>query len=174
MLNKKFLGIVAYTFMFVSLIMLMGNSAYAEKKPKGPELPEALGLPICPTCENVVHAKHTKGRVTAPLVMNCPDCKKEITEFGVYHCDRCEKEFLTCIKCVTAKKPATMEGRCPKCEEVLVRQIKGKIGAHVKWEMKCPDCKKDPQEWRIQHCSECETDFLACPLCKKEQEKYIR
>ncbi len=158
--------------MFVSLIMLMGNSAYAEKKPKGPELPEALGLPICPTCENVVHAKHTKGRVTAPLVMNCPDCKKEITEFGVYHCDRCEKEFLACIKCLG--KYTKAETRCPECKEVLARQIKGKIGAHVKWEMKCPDCKKKPDEWLLQHCDKCEADFLACPLCKKEQEKYIR
>ncbi len=164
MLNKKFLGIVAYTFIIVSLIMLVGNSAYAEKKPKGPELPEALGLPICPTCENVVPAKHTKGRVTAPLVMNCPDCKKEISEFGVYHCDRCEKEFLACIKCLG--KYTKAETRCPKCKEVLARQIKGLIGAHVKWEMKCPDCKKKPDEWLLQHCDKCEADFLACPLCK--------
>jgi phage FluMu protein Com len=164
MLNRKFLGIVASTFMFVSLMMLVGNSAYAEKEPKGPELPEALGLPICPTCENVVPAKHTKGRVTAPLVMNCPDCKEEIVEFGVYHCDRCEKEFLACIKCLGKYTKAAT--RCPECKKVLARQIKGKIGAHVKWEMKCPDCKKKPDEWLIQHCDKCEVDFLACPLCK--------
>ncbi len=111
---------------------------------------EALGLPICPTCENVVHAKHTKGRVTAPVVMNCPDCKKEISEFGVYHCDKCEKDFLACIKCLG--KYTKAETRCPECKKVLARRIKGKIEAHVKWEMRCPDCKKKPDEWLIQHC----------------------
>ena len=174
MLNKKFLGIVAYTFMFVSLIMLVGNFAYAQKEPKGPKLPEhaeAVMPPECPTCKTV-HASHTKGRVTAPMVMSCPDCKKETTEIGVYHCSKCEKEFLTCVNCLAAAPKA--ETRCPKCKKVLARHIKGKIEAPIKWEMKCPDCKKAPQEWRIQHCSECKTDFLACPLCKKEQKKYIR
>ncbi len=174
MLNKKFLGIVAYTFMFVSLMMLVGNFTYAEKEPKGPKLPEALGLPICPTCENVVPAKHRRGKVPAPVVMKCPDCKKEITEVGVYHCDKCEKEFLTCIKCITAKKPATMEARCPKCKKVIARRIKSTTRSPIKWEMKCPDCKKKPEEWLRQHCDECEADFLACPLCKKEQEKYTK
>jgi hypothetical protein len=172
MLNKKFLGIVAYAFMFVSLMMLVGNFAYAEKERKGPDLPElhAYNPPLCPTCKSKV-ATRTKGKVTAPVVMSCPDCKKETTELGVSHCSKCEKEFLTCIECQRFKKA---EARCPECKKVLARRIKGNIEAPVKWEMKCPDCKKAPQEWRIQHCSECETDFLACPLCKKEQEKYIR
>jgi DNA-directed RNA polymerase subunit RPC12/RpoP len=168
MFNNNGMRIVAYAFMFVSLMMLVGNFAYAQKEPKGPELPEhaeAVMPPECPTCKTV-HASHTKGRVTAPMVMSCPDCKKETTEIGVYHCSKCEKEFLTCINCLAASK-AKAETRCPKCKKVLVRQIKGKIGAHVKWEMKCPDCKEKPEEWLRQHCDECEVDFLACPLCKK-------
>jgi hypothetical protein len=170
MLNKKFLGIIAAVFAFVSLMMLVGNFAYAgEKQPKGPELPEAkaLKLPVCPTCKKVP-ASHTKGRVTAPLVMSCPDCKEDIVEFGVYHCDKCEKEFLACIVCQGFKKAAT---KCPKCNKVRARRIKGKIEAPVKWEMKCPVCEEKPQEWLLQYCDECDADFLACPLCKEEQEK---
>ncbi len=162
MLNNKFIGTVAYMVMFVSLIMLVGNFAYAEKEPKGPELPESMVLPICPTCENVVPAKRPKGKVTAPVVMNCPDCKQEMTEFGVYHCDKCEKEFITCIKCLSMQKAAT---KCPKCEKVSVRRIKGKIEASGKWKMKCPDCKKKIKEWLHQHCDTCKADFLACPIC---------
>ena len=168
MLNKKFIGIVAYGFMLVSLIMLMGNFAYAQKEPKGPELPEhpeAVMPPECPNCKTV-HASHTKGRATAPMVMSCPDCKKETTEIGVYHCSKCEKEFLTCIDCRAATKAKAVT-KCPECKKVLARRIKGKIEAPVKWEMKCPECKKKPDEWLLQHCDKCEVDFLACTLCKK-------
>jgi hypothetical protein len=166
MLNKSFTGTVAFVFAFVSLMILVGNFAYAQKEAKGPEIPEALGFPICPTCENVVPAKRPKGKITAPVVMNCPDCKKEISEFGVYHCDMCEKEFLVCMKCLAVTKAAT---KCPKCKNVLARQIKGKITPHVKWKMKCPDCKAKPEEWLIQHCDKCEADFLACPICAKKE-----
>ena len=170
MLNKKFLGKVAFVVAFVSLTMLVGNFAYAQKK--GTELADvpATTLPVCPTCKNV-SASHTKGKTTAPMVMVCPDCKTEITEFGVSHCDKCEKDFLSCLKCQGLSKAAA---KCPKCEKVLSRRIKGKIQAPVKWEMECPDCKKKPQEWLLQHCDECEADFLACPLCKEQQEKHTK
>lgn len=168
MLNTNFLRTVAYTFMIVSLMMMVGNFAYAgEKQPKGPDLPEHLEAvmpPECPTCKSV-HASHTKGRATAPMVMSCPDCKKETTEIGVYHCSKCEKDFLTCIMCLKASKAVTT--KCPNCKMVLARHIKGKIEAPVKWEMKCPDCKKEPGELLLQHCDKCEADFLACSLCKK-------
>jgi hypothetical protein len=169
MLNKKYMGTFIFAVAFVALIMLVGNLAYAQmaKERKGPELPEitALPMPMCPTCKNVP-AKHTKGKVTAPVVMDCPDCKKEMVEFGVYHCDKCEKEFLACLMCQRFTKA---EAKCPKCEKVLSRRIKGKVEAPVKWKMKCPHCKGKPQEWLIQHCDECGVDFLVCPLCKKEQ-----
>ncbi|MFQ5714903.1 MAG: hypothetical protein ACE5GU_12805 [Candidatus Scalinduaceae bacterium] len=157
MWNKKFLGIIAAVVAFVSLTMLVGNFAYAEKEPKGPELPEtkALNLPTCPTCKSVPAYRPTKRRVTAPVAMICPDCKKEITEFGVYHCDKCEKEFLACIECRRFKK-AEARSMCPKCKKVLARRIKGKIGAPVKWEMKCPECKKKPKEWLLQYCDKCD------------------
>ena len=169
MLNKSFIGTVAFALVFVCLMMLVGNFVYAgEKEPKGPELPEiqAYNPPVCPTCKSKV-ATRTKGKVTAPVVMHCPDCKQEITEFGVSHCDKCEKEFLTCVECLAVSKPAAT--KCPKCKKVLARRIKGKIEAPVKWEMKCPDCKKTPGEWLMHHCDECGIDFLACPLCKEEQ-----
>ncbi|MBI2556518.1 MAG: hypothetical protein HYW13_03710, partial [Planctomycetes bacterium] len=82
------------------------------------------------------------------------------------------KDVLACVMCQKASaelKASTMEGKCPKCKEVRVRAIKGKTFA--KWEMKCPDCKKNLQEWLTQHCDKCDVDFLACPICKKEQEK---
>lgn len=169
MLNKNFVGSFTFALAFVGLMMLVGNFAYAQKEPKGPDLPEAQAYnpPVCPTCKSKV-ATRTKGKVTAPVVMHCPDCKKERTELGVSHCDKCEKEFLTCVECLAASKTAAMVGKCPKCKNVLSRRIKGKIEAPVKWKMKCPDCKKTPQEWHLQHCDECDEDFLACPLCKKE------
>ena len=162
MWNKKFMGIVV----FVSLMMLVCNFAYAQKEPKGPKLPEAkaLKLPTCPTCKSVPAYRPTKRRVTAPVVMSCPDCKEKIVELGVYHCDKCEKEFLACIECLRFKKA---EAKCPKCKKVRARHIKGTIEAPVKWEMKCPDCKKSPKEWLNQYCDECDADFLACPLCKE-------
>ena len=104
--NNKFLGIVAFAITFVSLITLVGNSAYAEKKPKGPELPEASALPVCPTCKNVP-ASHTKGIVTASLIMVCPECKKEVSELRVYHCDKCKKDFLACPLCQMTSKAVT-------------------------------------------------------------------
>jgi hypothetical protein len=88
-------------------MMLVGNFAYAEKKPKEPGLPEAaLTLPVCPTCKNVP-ASHTKERKTAPLVMVCPECKKEASELRVYHCDKCEKDFLACPMCQMTSKDVT-------------------------------------------------------------------
>ncbi len=163
------MGTVACVVTFVGLTMLVGNLSYAEEKhPTGHGLPElqALNMPVCPTCKSEF-ATHTKGKVTAPVVMSCPDCKKETTEFGVYHCNKCEKEFLKCIKCLMPSKATT---KCPKCKEVLARYIKEEIEspAEFKWEMECPDCKKKPQKWLLQHCDKCEADFLGCPLCKQE------
>lgn len=169
MLNNKFLGTVACAVTLVIVMMLAGNFTYAEEKqPKGTgdsEL-QALELPVCPTCNSKVET-HFKGKATAPEVMHCPDCKKKTTELGVYHCNKCEKEFLKCIKCLMPSKAVT---KCPKCKRMLARYIKGKIEspAEFKWEMKCPDCKQKPHEWFIQHCDKCEVDFLGCPLCRKE------
>ncbi len=168
MLNKNFMGRVVFAVAFVGLTMLAGNFVHAgEKQRKGPDLPElqAYNPPVCPTCKSK-HATHTKGKVTAPVVMHCPDCKKDSTELGASHCDKCEKEFLTCIECLKAS--STVKAKCPKCKKVLARRIKGEIAAPVKWEMKCPECKKKPAKWYIHHCDECESDFLACPLCKKK------
>ena len=100
------------------------------------------------------------------------DCKNEIGELAVHHCDKCGKDVLACVMCQKTSaelKASTMEGKCPKCKEVRVRAIKGKTFA--KWEMKCPDCKHKTQEWLVQHCDKCDVEFLACPICKKEQEK---
>ena len=78
MLNKKYMGTFAFAVAFVSLMMLAGNFAYAQKEPKGPDLPEiqAYNPPVCPTCKSKV-ATRTKGKVTAPMAMHCPDCKKK-------------------------------------------------------------------------------------------------
>ncbi|KHE92697.1 MAG: hypothetical protein K8F52_08650 [Candidatus Scalindua rubra] len=167
MLKKNFMGRVVFAVVFVSLTMLLSNLTYAQKEPKGSALPEtqAYNPPVCPTCKSKV-ATRTKGKVTAPIVMHCPDCKKERTEAGVAHCDKCEKDFLICVECLKVSKPVAT--RCPKCKKVLARRIKGKIESPVKWKMKCPDCKKKPGEWLIHHCDECDADFLACPLCEKK------
>ncbi len=99
MLNNRFIRIFALAIAFVSLTMPVGNFAFAdEMQPEGRELFDAQNLPTCPTCEKVP-ARHTAEKVIAPLEMVCPDCKKEISELKVYHCDECKKEFLACSMC---------------------------------------------------------------------------
>jgi len=177
MLNKKFVGIVSFTVISVSVMMWGDNFAYAQEethkhseKALAPEHPIVEEF-ICPSCKEV-RVSPEKGRTLAAMPMVCPDCKNEITELAVHYCDKCGKDVLVCVLCQKATaelKAATMQGKCPKCKEVRTRPIKGKTLA--KWEMKCPDCKKKTQEWFIQHCDTCDVDFLACPICKKEQEK---
>jgi len=113
-----------------------------------------------------------KGKTHAPMGMVCPDCKKEISELGIHHCDQCEKDVLVCVMCKaksTALKAPSKESKCPKCKKVRARPIKGRTFAE--WKMKCPDCKKKTEEWLLQHCEKCDIDFLSCPLCKEEQKK---
>lgn len=177
MLNKKLLGIVISAVTSASAMMWGGAFIYADEeththseKALAPEHP-TVELPMCPTCKDV-RVSPEKGRTLAAQVMVCPDCKNEIGELAVHHCDKCGKDVLVCTMCQKASaelKAATMEGKCPKCMEVRSRPIKGKSLA-VK-EMKCPDCKKKSQEHLILHCDKCNIDFDACPICKKEQEK---
>ena len=177
MLKKKLLGIVAATVTSVSIMMCVSNFAYADEgthkdseKALAPEHP-TLEPPMCPTCKDV-RVSPEKGRTLAATKMVCPDCKNEISELAIHHCDKCGKDVLTCVKCQSASaelQAATMKAKCPKCQEVRVRPIKGMTLAG--WQMKCPDCKKKSEERYVIHCDKCDVDFLACPICKKEQEK---
>ena len=177
MLYRSFVGIVLASVASACIMLLVSPFAYAEQEKKehaeevtGRKLPGEV-FPMCPTCKNVPLGAQ-KGKTLAPMGMVCPDCKNEIGELAVHHCDKCGQDVLACVMCKKASadlKAATMEGKCPKCKEVLTRPIKGRTIA--KWVMKCPDCKKKSQEWLTQHCDTCDVDFLACPICKKEQEK---
>lgn len=180
MLNKKFVGIVSFAVISVSVMILGGNFVYAEEethkhseKALAPEH-KTVEPPMCPTCKQV-RLSPVKGKTLAAMPMVCPDCKNEIGEVAVHHCDKCGKDALACVICQSTSaelKAATMEGKCPKCKEVRVRPIKGKTLA--KWEMQCPDCKKTSKEWLVEHCDKCGVDFLVCPICKKEQEKLTK
>lgn len=177
MLHMKLWGLSISAVVLGCIIMTADNFVYAEKDKKehaeettGREL-STLELPMCPTCKNVPLGPQ-KGKTLAPMAMSCPDCKHEITELAIHHCDKCGEDILVCEMCKAAAakpKTETMEGKCPKCKTVRAWPIKGRTFA--KWEMKCPDCKKKSQEWLIQHCDTCNVDFLSCPICKKEQEK---
>ena len=177
MLNKKFMGIVTFMVISASAMIGGGNFAYADEethkhseKGLAPEH-KTVEPPMCPTCKNV-RVSPVKGQTLATMPMVCPDCKNEISELAVHHCDKCGKDVLACALCQSTSaelKAATMEAKCPKCKEVRVRAIKGKTLA--KWEMQCPDCKKTSKEWLVEHCDKCSVDFLVCPICKKEQEK---
>lgn len=126
---------------------------------------------VCPSCKEV-RISPVKGKTLATMSMVCPNCKNEISEVAVHHCDKCGNDVLTCVLCKKASaelKASTMKAKCPKCKEVRVRPIKGK--ALAQWEMKCPDCKKKTKEMLIEHCDECGVDFLVCPICKKEEMK---
>lgn len=180
MKNKKMSMPVFFSAVIFSAVLWGNNYAYSEEetfkhsvKPLAQErqIPETIELPMCPSCKKG-HLGPMKGKTAAPLGMVCPDCKKEITELDIHHCDECDKDALVCVMCKaeSAKlKAETKETKCPKCKKVKSRHIKAK--AFSKWEMKCPDCKKKTQEWTIQHCDECDIDFLTCPLCEKEQKK---
>ena len=162
--------------MSVSVMMLANTFSYAEETHKHSEkglapVHPSYEPPMCPDCKEV-RVGPEKGRTLAKMTMACPSCKNEISEFAVHHCDKCGKDFKVCVICGAASaefQSATMEAKCPKCKEVRVRGIKGQTLA--KKEMKCPDCKHKTQEWLVQHCDKCDADFLACPICKKEQEK---
>lgn len=130
---------------------------------------------VCPQCKEV-RISPIKGRTLAKMTMVCPDCKNEISEFAIHHCDICGKDVMACISCKkeTAKLRAEVmkETKCPKCEEVRIRPIKGRT--LVKKEMRCPDCKSVTREWLTMHCETCGKDFLACPICKKAQDAELK
>lgn len=177
MLNKIFFGITAAVVMSVSVIICGSNFIYAQEethkhaeKALAPEH-KTVEPPICPTCKEV-RVSPVKGKTLAAMSMVCPGCKNEIGEVSVHHCDKCNKDVLACILCESTSaglKAATMKNQCPKCKMERVRPIKSKTLAM--WEMKCPKCKHMVQEAYIQHCDECGTEFLACPICRSEQEK---
>ncbi|NUO09546.1 MAG: hypothetical protein HUU08_12860 [Candidatus Brocadia sp.] len=177
MSSKKFLGIFASAVVTVSMLGFGGSFLYAveevhkhSEKALAPK--HVVGEEfVCPSCKEV-RVSPEKGRTLALMTMVCPDCNNKIGEFSVHHCDSCGTDVLVCPKCIVAAaelKAATMEGKCPKCKEVRRRPVKGK--ALAGWEMKCPACKKKTKEMLIEHCDECGADFLACPICLKEQEK---
>jgi len=186
MLNKKFVGIVACMVTGISFIMMAGNFAYAKEEEHKHKVPhERIKLaspsekpvkeyPVCPYCKEERLTPNTKRGVVAAKKMKCPNCKGEVTKLAEHYCDKCGKEVMVCVLCQKASvelKPATMESKCPKCNKVLARHIKAIVESPVKWEMKCPDCGKKSEEWLIHHCDTCDIDFIACPLCEKEQEK---
>ncbi len=156
--------------MSVGVVIWGGNFVYADEethkdsaKALAPEHKTAEP-PMCPTCKNV-RVGPEKGRTLATMHMVCPNCKNEIGEVAVHHCDKCGKDVLTCVVCQAASadlKEATMDAKCPECKEARARPIKGKTLSM--WKMKCPDCKKEPHELYILHCDKCDKDFVACPL----------
>jgi hypothetical protein len=174
---KKFIGMFTTAIISIGLMIWGGNFSYAEEEThthseKGltPEH-KTIEPPICPACKNV-RVRPIKGKTLATMPMVCLDCKNEISEVAVHHCDKCGKDVLACVMCQKTSaelKAAIKEAECPKCKEVRVRPIKGKTLA--KWEMKCPDCKHKSQEFLIQHCNTCDADFIACPICKREEGK---
>lgn len=172
------MGIIIFAVTLVSAMVCEVNFAYAgeeiykhNEKGLASEHP-AKETPICPSCKEA-RLSPEKGRTLATMPMVCPDCKNEISEFAVHHCDKCGKDILACVLCQKASaelKASTMISKCPRCKRVRSRLIKEK--ALVRWKIKCPNCKHKLQEWFIQHCNTCDVDFLACPNCKKEQEKF--
>lgn len=178
MLNKKLIGIAVFAATTFSVTISASNYLYAEKEETHKHLEKGLAPKhkteetfVCPQCKEV-RVSPEKGKTLAKTPMVCPDCRNEISELAIHHCDVCGKDVLVCVLCKEAAaelQAETMKTKCPECKEVRVRPIKGKTLA--KWEMKCPDCKKTSQEWLTEHCDTCSVDFLACPICKKEQEK---
>src|SRR3989304_8836454 len=121
MLNKKFLGIVISAVTSASVMMWGGSFIYAEEeththseKALAPEHP-TVELPMCPTCKDV-RVSPEKGRTLAAQVMVCPDCKNEIGELSVNHCEKCGKDgmaWVMCQKTTGGLKASPMEGKWP-------------------------------------------------------------
>ncbi|MEP9409819.1 MAG: hypothetical protein HRF42_00160 [Candidatus Brocadia sp.] len=174
MSNKKFMAIVAFAVTLacgVNTAYTVGKkSSYSGKGPVS-SLP-AKDTPLCPSCREVrLSPVKRMALVTIPMV--CPNCKNVITEIAVHRCDKCGEDILACVLCQKASdglKASTMISKCPRCKLIRSRLITGK--ALAKWKMKCQNCKHKLQEWFIQHCNTCDTDFLSCPNCKKEQERF--
>ncbi|GAB63217.1 MAG: hypothetical protein DWB56_03860 [Candidatus Jettenia sp.] len=179
MLNKKVLGIaIASVVAFFSLVTWLDNLVYSEEEPgrrtvvteQATTDEETL---ICPSCKEKSLSPGKRG-LLLPKTMVCPECKNEVSGDAVHHCDKCGKDVLVCPACRKASAEldaTTMESKCPKCKLVRSRPIKGKAYHPVEWKMKCPDCKQKPEEMIIQHCDTCGEDFLACSICKAQQEK---
>lgn len=175
MLNKKFWGILVFAVTFINVMMWIANPAYAaeekyklSEKALAPEYP-VIEQFVCPSCKEV-RVSPIKGQTLASMRMVCPACKNEASELEVHHCDKCGKDVLVCPICrnTSVKLSAETMVKCPICKEVRVRPIKGRT--LTKWEMKCPVCKKTSKEWLIFHCDKCAKDFLACPICKNEEQ----
>lgn len=177
MFNKKSLSIAVSSIALMSIMMWMGNFASGQETHKTSDKLTAseheyehIDHPKCPMCKSE-RLSPEKGRTLSKMAMVCPDCKNEVSEMAVHHCDQCGKDVLICTMCKKATsdlKVETPEAKCPKCNETRSRPIKGTT--YAKWEMKCPDCKKDSKEWHIQHCEKCGIDFLSCPICEKQEK----
>ncbi len=169
MLNKRSVKIIVLVMISVSSIVPRNNLVHAvEETPKQP----VVSQPLCPFCKKV-HVSPVKEKTLAAKNIVCPDCKSELSALEVHHCDTCGKDVLICAMCQKASaglKAETMIGTCPKCKKVLSRYVTGKVLTN--WKTKCRDCRMKSQEWLIQHCKACDIDFLACPICEKEQERF--
>jgi hypothetical protein len=180
MQNGKLIGIVVLAVTIFG-ITISGDYLYAEKKETN-KLGEKALAPryeieetfICPHCKEG-RISPEKGRTLAMTTMVCPECEDEISEVVVHRCDICGEDVLECVLCsgtsAELQAAAAIKSICPECREERVRPIKGRTLA--KWEMQCPECKKTSREWLIIHCDTCNKDVLACPLCKREQEKSV-
>lgn len=101
---RKFLRMFTTAIIPIGLMIWGGNFAYAEEethkhREKGlsPEH-ETVEPPICPACKNV-RVRPIKGKTLATMPMVCLDCKNEISEVAVHHCDKCGKDVMACILC---------------------------------------------------------------------------
>lgn len=178
MVYKKFMKTVEPVIICMHILLLGSDLMYAgevaHKHIENDPLLEhsTTELPMCPFCKKV-HVSPEKEKALAAKNIVCPNCKSEVTALEVHHCDKCGKDVFVCAMCQKASaglKAETMIGKCPKCKKVLSRYVKGKVLAT--WEIKCLDCRMKSHEWLIQHCKTCDIDFLACPICEKEQERF--
>jgi phage FluMu protein Com len=125
----------------------------------------------CPTCKEVVTATKKGGGVRLEREMKCPSCKEKTGELGVFECERCKAELLSCAICgqysgVISKEEPAVELKCPNCKELVTATKRGG-GVSLEKEMRCPHCKKDIKDLDAHTCSKCGADLLLCPMCKK-------
>lgn len=53
----------------------------------------------CATCKEIITVTKKDGGVKLEKAMECPSCKKETEELGVFQCERCGAEILSCPIC---------------------------------------------------------------------------
>lgn len=102
MLNKRLIGIVACVAITFSTMILGSNYLCAEQEETHKHLEKGLAPEhrtvepfACPQCKEV-RMSPEKGKTLAKMPMVCPDCKNEISELAVHHCDVCGKDVLVC------------------------------------------------------------------------------